>query len=377
MRRWLPVSLVCILAAFFILNCGSSEEGPPDVDPPVVSSVDYSIAPIGSSLTVGGSGFTGVHTVTIGGAGQPDITVSDDTSVLINEVAVGTPMGVQGMVLTDTVGSSAALSVEIFNITYSTPALAHGSQVSLTLNGLVTGLQAGTTDVFLGVEDMSPVVISPTSLVMSRPVPDTVPTPSLLAISTGGIDFAPVSRDVAHLVVNELDCDQTGSPDTGEFIEIASGASGIDLDGYSLLLLDGGNDEVYNAIDLSGWTTDANGLLVVGNVGIVSRDIGIVDNSLQNGADAVAIYQGTGFSVGTTIGDLSGFIVIDALVYDTDDLDDTDLLNGLPGYDGVQVNENQTGAATIMAIQRSSPGSSRLMGGVFSVEFPPSPDSPN
>ena len=377
MKRWLPISLVLVSAVFLILNCGSSDDGgTPDIDPPVVSSVDFDIAPVGSSLTVGGTGFTGVHTVSIGGTTQPDISVSDDTSVIINEVAVGTPLGIQGLVLTDSVGSSVAQSVEIFNITFDTPALAHGSQVSMILSGLVTGLQASTTDVTLGGENMLPDVISSTSLAMSRPVPDTIPSPSLLAISTGGVDFAPLSRDVAHLVINELDSDQTGSSDTLEFVEIASGAANMDLDGYSLLLLDGVLDTVYNAIDLTTWTTDANGLLVVGNVGVVSSDILLVNNSLQNGADAVAIYQGTGFSNGDTLGDLSGFIVIDALVYDTGEFDDDELLNAFPGYDGVQVNENQTGSATIMAIQRSSPGSSRLKGDEFSLGLP-SPDSPN
>ncbi len=373
MRKWLPVSLVLMFVTFFALSCGSSDGGTPDIDPPVVSSVDFDIAPRGSSLTVGGIGFTGVHTVTIGGTTQPDITVSTDTSVIINEVAASTPLGVQGLVLTDTVGSSTAQSVEIFNITYSAPALAHGSEVTLTLNGLVTGLQANTTDVFLGVQDMAPVVLSSTSLVMSLLIPDTVPTPSLLAITTGGVPFAPLSRKVSHLVVNELDCDQTGT-DTMEFIEIATGAAGVDLDGYSLLLLDGALDDVYNAIDLSGKTTDTNGILVVGNVGVVSSDIFIVSNSLQNGADAVAIFQGSSFLAGDTLGDLGGFNIIDALVYSTTPFDDDDLLTGLLIADDVQVNENETGAKDIMAIQRT--GSIRLRGDQFSLGLP-SPDSLN
>jgi hypothetical protein len=208
---------------------------------------------------------------------------------------------------------------------------------------------------------------------MSLLIPDTVPTPSLLAITTGGVPFAPLSRKVAHLVVNELDCDQTGT-DTMEFIEIATGASGVDLDGYSLLLLDGALDDVYNAIDLSGKTTDTNGLLVVGNVGVVSSDIFIVSNSLQNGADAVAIFQGSSFSAGDTLGDLGGFNIIDALVYSTTPFDDDDLLTGLLIADDVQVNENETGAKDIMAIQRT--GSIRLRGDQFSLGLP-SPDSLN
>ena len=86
----------------------------------------------------------------------------------------------------------------------------------------------------------------------------------------------------------------------------------------------------------------------------------------------MAIYQGTGFSNGDTIGDLSGFIVIDALVYDTGQPDDMDLLNGLAIADSTQVIES--GPSTTMAIQRTGP--TRLTGGEFSLGLP-SPDSPN
>ena len=124
--------------------------------------------------------------------------------------------------------------------------------------------------------------------------------------------------------------------------------------------------KLHNAIDLSVAITDANGLVVVGNPLIVSRDIGIVPNSLQDGADAVAIFQGDGFLAGDTIGDLSGFIVIDALVYDTGQADDMELLNGLAIADSTQVIES--GPSTTMAIQRTGPD--RLMGGEFSLGVP-------
>lgn len=126
--------------------------------------------------------------------------------------------------------------------------------------------------------------------------------------------------------INEIDSDQTGT-DTAEFIEI-KWTPNTSLSGYIVVLFNGSTDTSYDTIDLATATTDANGLYVI-----------LPTGSIQNGADAVAIYQdlATNFpsGTGTTTTNL-----IDAIVYGTNDADDTGLLTGLG--ETVQYNETTT-----------------------------------
>jgi endonuclease I len=130
------------------------------------------------------------------------------------------------------------------------------------------------------------------------------------------------------VMINEIDCDTPGT-DTGEFIELKSSVPNFTLNGYVLVLFNGsssGNDSSYFALDLDGHTTDVNGLLLIGSstVSPVPQLI-IGANTIQNGADAVAIYQANAsdFPQGTqaTTTDL-----VDAIVYDTGEADDVGLL---------------------------------------------------
>ena len=79
-----------------------------------------------------------------------------------------------------------------------------------------------------------------------------------------------------------------------EFIEIKSESPNFSLDGYVIVLFNGssnGSDSSYLAIDLDGYQTDLNGLFLIGNNNVSpSAQIIIPNNSIQNGADAVAIY---------------------------------------------------------------------------------------
>lgn len=126
--------------------------------------------------------------------------------------------------------------------------------------------------------------------------------------------------------INEIDSDQTGT-DTAEFIEI-KWTPNTSLNGYIVVLFNGSSDTSYDTIDLATATTDANGLYVI-----------FPSGSIQNGADAAAIYQdlATNFpsDTGTTTTNL-----IDAIVYGTNDADDTGLLTGLG--ETIQYNETTT-----------------------------------
>jgi hypothetical protein len=160
-----------------------------------------------------------------------------------------------------------------------------------------------------------------------------------------------------QIVINELDCD-TPSTDTQEFIELKSDTPNFPLDGYVVVLFNGsdsGGNTSYFTVDLDGYSTDINGLLLIGSNGvspvpqiIISADV------IQNGADAVCVYQGSfyDFPAGTlaTTNNL-----IDALMYDTSDPNDTDMM-ALLGLTE-QINENLHGNKTTESIQRNNDGS--------------------
>ena len=101
-------------------------------------------------------------------------------------------------------------------------------------------------------------------------------------------------------------------------------------DGYILVFFNGsinGGDSSYMVIDLDGYATDNNGLLVVGSSGVSPfPQFLISDNVIQNGADAVGIYQATvaDFPEGTLATQDN---LIDAIVYGTNDSEDTVLLS--------------------------------------------------
>ena len=73
---------------------------------------------------------------------------------------------------------------------------------------------------------------------------------------------------------------------------------------------------------MDGLSTDADGFFVLGNPQVANVDYIFPNNTLQNGADAVALYVGDpdDFPLVTTTD------LIDALVYDTGDPDDPGLL---------------------------------------------------
>lgn len=127
------------------------------------------------------------------------------------------------------------------------------------------------------------------------------------------------------------------------------------LDGLSIVLFNGNNDQSYNAIDLDGQSTNAQGFFVLGNAGVANLNLEIAGN-IQNGADAVALYQGDAadFPNATPITSLVGVNLIDAIVYDTSDSDDTGLLTGLG--QAIQFNENENGAKDTESLSRVPDG---------------------
>src|SRR4051812_50221274 len=104
-------------------------------------------------------------------------------------------------------------------------------------------------------------------------------------------------------VINELDANQTGSTDPFEFVEL-SGPANLSLNGLVVVFFNGATDTSYRSFDLDGFQLGPTGYFLIGNVGVIpTPDIIFPDTTLQNGADAVALYNanGTDFPNGTAV----------------------------------------------------------------------------
>ena len=176
-----------------------------------------------------------------------------------------------------------------------------------------------------------------------------------VTITVAAPQFSPGSQQITVLddpsdpaipiVINEVDSDPAGA-DTAEFIELYNKSNQpFDLTGLVLVFYNGGDDTSYREIALTG-TIPANGFFVVGNPTVPLVNLTFPNGSLQNGPDAVALYEGVAaeFSsqpVTTTRGTL-----IDAVVYETNDADDAGLIAALtPGKP--QVDEGTSEANSI------------------------------
>lgn len=154
---------------------------------------------------------------------------------------------------------------------------------------------------------------------------------------TMAMDDYNVFTSVGRVLINEVDSDTTGT-DTEEFIELF-GPAGVRLDGTVLTLFNGSGDTSYAAIDLDGGVTDGTGYYVVGSAGVPNVDnTAFTSDSLQNGADAVGFYlaDASDFPNGTAV---TATDLVDAIVYDTNDADDVELVGTLLLGGGPQVNE--------------------------------------
>ncbi|WP_370637777.1 endonuclease [Flavobacterium wongokense] len=160
----------------------------------------------------------------------------------------------------------------------------------------------------------------------------------------------------AQVVINELDSD-TPSTDDKEFIELKSTTPNFSLTGYVLVFFNGTGSQAtlsYYAIDLDGLTTDANGIVSIGDLLVSPVPSKILpDNIFQNGPDGVGLYLGnaTDFPAGTAATTTN---LINALVYDTSDADATALMTALNVTS--QIDENANAAQTTQSIQRKNDG---------------------
>ncbi|WP_340198552.1 lamin tail domain-containing protein [Ascidiimonas sp. W6] len=194
------------------------------------------------------------------------------------------------------------------------------------------------------------------------------------AIPTPGRANTNATEEV-NLIINELDADTAGS-DVEEFVELYDGGSGnTSLSGYILVLYNGNGDTSYNTIDLSGFTTNAEGYFVVGNAGVANVGLVVPGNTFQNGADAVALYQAdaASFPNGTAVTTEN---LIDAIVYDTNDADDIALLTLLNAGEA-QVNEGGGGDKDGQSSQRIPNGEGGPRNTTTYTQATPTPGTEN
>ena len=165
---------------------------------------------------------------------------------------------------------------------------------------------------------------------------------------------------IGQLVINELDCDTPGIDDM-EFLELLSDVPNFPLDGYVVVFFNGsenGGNSSYFTVDLDGYVTDVNGLLLIGSnsVSPVPQFL-IPENTIQNGADAVAIYQASDFNFpDETLATINN--LIDVLLYDTSDGDDVDMIDifsANPEFASIQQINEGPGNNT-NSIQRNNDG---------------------
>src|SRR5262249_20217217 len=136
---------------------------------------------------------------------------------------------------------------------------------------------------------------------------------------------------VIHLVVNELDADQSGT-DTREFVEIATGletctalGGGIlqrSLTGYTIVFWTAADNSTYLHANMAANTDAQTGMFLVGNQALnpqlhFADDLGYpINSAISNDTGAVALYQAPDSSF-TSSSTVTSAHLIDALVYRT------------------------------------------------------------
>ena len=169
----------------------------------------------------------------------------------------------------------------------------------------------------------------------------------------------------SQVFINELDAD-TLSTDTKEFIELKSNIPNFSLNSYVIVFFNGTSSGTgnlsYYAIDLDGYSTDGNGIILLGNPLVSPTPSNIIPNAtIQNGPDAVAIYLGdaSDWPINTVANNTN---LIDAFAYSSSNAIQATALMSIFGLT-VSVNETQN----------SNPGTDsmqRKVDGTFEVKAP-------
>ncbi|XP_040295229.1 uncharacterized protein LOC121007399 [Bufo bufo] len=144
------------------------------------------------------------------------------------------------------------------------------------------------------------------------------------------------------LLISEVNPNTPGSAEDTEFVELYhTSSSSVSLAGYWLVLFNGKNNLAYSVLNLKGHYTDKNGYFLVGSAKMTPKPhILLRPNTIQNGADAVALFYRPAKQYGVNM-PVTEDGLVDAVVYVSQAKDDASgLLNVLtPGQEAVHEDE--------------------------------------
>ncbi len=178
-----------------------------------------------------------------------------------------------------------------------------------------------------------------------------------------------------QVYLNEVDPDTAGT-DRLEFVELYDGGAGnTSLDGYVVVFYNGSNDQSYSAFDLTGMSTNADGFFLIGNTDVPGIDIEIPSNGLQNGEDAVALYEDSDASQFPNGTPVTTSNLVDAIITETGPDTDSGLLVLLVA--GGVIDEDANDNKDFNSIGRTNDGGALRDATEWSVLDEPTPGARN
>lgn len=206
-------------------------------------------------------------------------------------------------------------------VTLDVPALT-ATQVSLAVNPANAGTLPATVTV-------QPNQTTATFTYTDTTAPASATVTATLGSSTSNATVT-ISTGANHLVINEVDYDQTVNPDSTEFIEIYNPSPvAVSLANKQIILVNGNGNTVYATINLGSGMLAGNSYLVIAGAnvtvpaGVTKIDPGWTTDEIQNGApDGIALIDNAAHTLidalsyegAMTMVDLPGFPASSSLV---------------------------------------------------------------
>lgn len=373
-----------LLACLALSSCGGASAATSTPAPPPrlrLLALSHAAAAIGARLTLHGENLHLAREIWLGDTPQEHWHVQAD-ALIVDRLESEAPAGRSELRLRDADEEWHTLALDVFHLSSDPRVWAHGSTPMLSWSGPIAAVLPDEIGAWID-EAAVPLQAAGGAAARAGPVADDLPTGwRWLHLQLGHTRLAPLPVAVVRLCIEEVDCDTPGV-DTLEFVEVGCGLRSLDLSGYTLVFHNGGHvqDGAYAALHLAATApheiTSPDGLLLTGTsqLAVPPRiPHRWAANLLQNGSDAVALYQGlpADFPAGTPP---TRHKLIDAVVYGTNDPVDPGLLQALlgTGPEAVQADEDEHRRKDFESLQRRT--RERLDGRAFAAE-PPTPWKP-